>query len=803
MTESYIQLPNDSANTGKKVRSNERTVSGSSVHEHFMILQDYDSDTHACIVASSVVGSESALVTRNIPQGTQVISGSVNSSIVNPSTFVTNFPASQAVTISGTLNSSILNPSTYITNASIPVTGTFYQSTQPVSLASTVNTSILNPSTFVTNFPASQAVTGTFWQTTQPVSFSGTVQSSILNPSTYVTNFPATQAVTFSGTVSSSILNPSTYITNSSLPVTFSSTVNSSILNPSTYFYPSVQAVSGSVTASVINTSSTPIFIDAPVVQDTGNSTTTPLGSNATFTGTAFYMNDFASWSVTIFADQASAANGLKIQWSNDGSNWDFVDQTTYAASVGNMITFGRKAHYVRLVYTNGASAQGTFRVSAFAQPFAVRQTRKFIGSALTDQDTGQVVMAALQGHTTVGGGSWVDVKVNPSGALSADVTGTVAVTQSTSPWVVSGTINSSTLNPSSYITNASIPVTGTFWQTTQPISGTVTANLGTGSTVAISGLVNTSSFITNTSIPVTGTFYQATQPVSLAATVNTSVLNASTYITNTSMPTTPVTGTFWQSTQPVSIAATLNTSVLNPSSYVTNASIPVTQSGTWNIATLNTVTSMNGQPIAMGTGTRSAGTQRVTIATDDVVPASQSGTWNIGTLTTATTVSSLTGGGTLVDAAVNLNPINIGGRAAQANPTAVSASGDLVNIMTDDVGRLVTSNTHVRDLVVQNRLVLASATETSILAAGGSGVFQDLTAITVSNTSTSTPVNVDIRDATTGTVRLTLTCPGSATTGAVFQTPFTQTTANNPWTIQCSGAVSSIITTIQAVKNV
>lgn len=59
------------------------------------------------------------------------------------------------------------------------------------------------------------------------------------------------------------------------------------------------------------------------------------------------------------------------------------------------------------------------------------------------------------------------------------------------------------------------VPVTGTFWQATQPISGTV----------GISGAV-----------AVTGSFYQATQPVSIA-----------------SMPTTPVTGTFWQATQPVS----------------------------------------------------------------------------------------------------------------------------------------------------------------------------------------------------------------------------------------------------------
>src|SRR6185437_661685 len=57
------------------------------------------------------------------------------------------------------------------------------------------------------------------------------------------------------------------------------------------------------------------------------------------------------------------------------------------------------------------------------------------------------------------------------------------------------------------------VPVSGTFFQATQPVS--------------IASMPST---------PVTGTFFQATQPVSIA-----------------SMPSTPVTGTFWQATQPVS----------------------------------------------------------------------------------------------------------------------------------------------------------------------------------------------------------------------------------------------------------
>ncbi len=60
---------------------------------------------------------------------------------------------------------------------------------------------------------------------------------------------------------------------------------------------------------------------------------------------------------------------------------------------------------------------------------------------------------------------------------------------------------------------------------------------------VSIAGTITTTGGLTDTqlratAVPVSGTFYQATQPVSLAT-----------------APTTPVTGTFWQATQPVSIA--------------------------------------------------------------------------------------------------------------------------------------------------------------------------------------------------------------------------------------------------------
>jgi hypothetical protein len=76
-------------------------------------------------------------------------------------------------------------------------------------------------------------------------------------------------------------------------------------------------------------------------------------------------------------------------------------------------------------------------------------------------------------------------------------------------------------------IDNASIPVTGTFWQATQPVSGPLT-----------------DAQLRATGVPVTGTFWQATQPVS--GPLTDAQLRAAAVA---------VSGTFWQATQPVSIA--------------------------------------------------------------------------------------------------------------------------------------------------------------------------------------------------------------------------------------------------------
>ena len=117
------------------------------------------------------------------------------------------------------------------------------------------------------------------------------------------------------------------------------------------------------------------------------------------------------------------------------------------------------------------------------------------------------------------------------------------------------------------------VAVTGTFYQATQPVSGTVAVTGAYQATQPVS-------LATAPTTPVTGTFWQATQPVSGTVGVtgvataanqlpdghNVVVTSApTTAVTIATMPSTPVTGTFYQTTQPVSLASV-------PSHAVTNA---------------------------------------------------------------------------------------------------------------------------------------------------------------------------------------------------------------------------------------
>ena len=65
-----------------------------------------------------------------------------------------------------------------------------------------------------------------------------------------------------------------------------------------------------------------------------------------------------------VYADVASAANGLSIEQSYDGISWDYMTQYSVLAGVVLPFSVDIVGKYVRVVYTNGQGAQATFRTS-------------------------------------------------------------------------------------------------------------------------------------------------------------------------------------------------------------------------------------------------------------------------------------------------------------------------------------------------------------------------------------------------------------------------------------------------------
>ena len=116
------------------------------------------------------------------------------------------------------------------------------------------------------------------------------------------------------------------------------------------------------------------------------NSSSATLGSGAAFTGTADEITNYAAVTVYVFANVASATDGLSLQQSSDGTNWDFVDAYTVAAATGKSFHIQVAARYFRVVYTNGAGAQASFRLQTILHRITPRGSSQRPGDARSNE---------------------------------------------------------------------------------------------------------------------------------------------------------------------------------------------------------------------------------------------------------------------------------------------------------------------------------------------------------------------------------------------------------------------------------
>ena len=97
---------------------------------------------------------------------------------------------------------------------------------------------------------------------------------------------------------------------------------------------------------------------------DATNSTSTPLGGGASYTGTSIDVTEYSGAMVQILADEDSATDGFALQTSVDGTNWDHGHTYSYTGAGGaRHYTFQLPGNYARVVYTNGATPQTVFRL--------------------------------------------------------------------------------------------------------------------------------------------------------------------------------------------------------------------------------------------------------------------------------------------------------------------------------------------------------------------------------------------------------------------------------------------------------
>lgn len=152
----------------------------------------------------------------------------------------------------------------------------------------------------------------------------------------------------------------------------------------------------------------------------TANSTTTPLAGGAVFTGTAEDVTNFGVIQIMVTSSHDSATDGLAIEFSVDGTNWDSIDSYTIPANTPKVYSFQPCAKYYRIVYTNGSTLQTFFRLQTTIKPYYVKPSSHRIDDVIDSQDDAELVKAVLTAQTP--GGTFVPIDSTASGNLKMSV---------------------------------------------------------------------------------------------------------------------------------------------------------------------------------------------------------------------------------------------------------------------------------------------------------------------------------------------------------------------------------------------
>lgn len=147
-------------------------------------------------------------------------------------------------------------------------------------------------------------------------------------------------------------------------------------------------------------------------------------------------------------------------------------------------------------------------------------------------------------------------------------------------------------------------------------------------------------------------------------------------------------------------------------------------------------------------------------------------------------------------------NPIKVGFIGHTTAPTAVT-DGQRVGGISDKVGKQVVVGS-IRDLKANQATTITSSVDETTIVTSVASTFLDLYGLIITNTSAG-GTKVTIKDATSGTTRITYQVPAYSTVGFMLpeSAAVKQSSAGNNWTATCGSSVASIEISAFTVQNI
>jgi hypothetical protein len=569
---------------------------------------------------------------------------------------------------------------------------------------------------------SSFAVTGTFWQATQPISATSLPLPTGASTDSTLSTMSAKLPAALGQTTMAASMSVAIASNQSAIPVTLTSTTITGSVAVTGTFWQSTQPVS--IAATVTTQGAKTNNNAAPGATNLGALVAIANAAAPTYTeGNQVLLSTDLTGALRI-TGSISATN------PSVGTSGSAIptSSTLVGGSDGTLLRALKVDATGQLYIANPGGAASVLMADATANPTIPQQAGFLMGFNGTTWDRVKTANTGrLQVDVVTGGGSNASVGATgaaaPASATYAGVLSGGNLVGMVQP--LTDTLLRASPVPVSLTSTTitgSVAVTGTFWQATQPVSSTqLPAALGqttmaASMSVAIASnqsaipVTLTSTTITG-SVAVTGTFWQTTQPISAAAlplptgastetTLGTRLADATftgripvngqalmaasvpvviasnqsaipvTLTSTTITGSVAVTGTFWQATQPVSIAATVAVSA-------TQLPASLGQKAMAASLAVALASDQSAIPVTL-TSTTITGT----------VAATQSGTWNIGTLTSITNTVVVQGAKTNNNAAPGAT--NVGALVAIANAAAPTyTEGNQVLLSTDLSGNL------------------------------------------------------------------------------------------------------------------